>query len=117
MPRLPLVIILAVIFISWTANAVQQTGSPASPAITGGGVTLTETDKTAVLSNGIVTATIGKASATVLSVNYKGHEFVSDSGRHKTIYFSRDGGKSFEGLSRCVFSVTARTPEMVDISC
>jgi len=82
-----------------------------------GDVTLSQDGNNAILSNGLVTVMVNTPSATVLSVKYKGNEFVSSTGRHKTIYFSRDGGKAYERLSGCVFSVTARTPDMVDISC
>ena len=83
----------------------------------GTAVTVVMAGKNVVLANGIVTATIDPGSATIVSLRYQGHEMVSQSGRHKTIYFFLDGDKGYERISPCVFFVKQRTPDMVDISC
>jgi len=73
--------------------------------------------KNVVLANGIVTATIDPVAAEILSLRYQGHELVSQTGRHKAIYFFLDGDKGYDRTAPCVLSVNSRTAEMVDISC
>lgn len=67
------------------------------------------------LSNGIITAVINVASATVASLKFKGQEMVSQSGRHTTIYYSQAG--PYERPSHCEYSVTTQKPGVIDISC
>jgi Polysaccharide lyase family 4, domain III/Polysaccharide lyase family 4, domain II/Rhamnogalacturonate lyase family len=90
------------------ANIKAQGGPPVTAYMTG---------KNAALANGIVTATIDPGSATILSLRYQGLEMISQTGRHKTIYFSMNGDKGYTGFSGCTFSITTRTSDMVDISC
>lgn len=80
-------------------------------------VTMVTAGKNVVLANGIVTATIDTSSATVLSLRYQGHEMISQTGRHQSLYFFLDGDKGYERFSTCVFSVKQGTPDIVDISC
>ena len=68
------------------------------------------------LTNGIIRATIIPDSAEVESIYYKGRDMIEQGG-HGHIYFSRDGGDDYETLTHCVYSVTTRTPDTVDISC
>ncbi|MEA3208710.1 MAG: hypothetical protein QOE70_1767 [Chthoniobacter sp.] len=79
----------------------------------GANVTLTDNGTTAVLANGIVTATIIKAQARITSLTYNGNQMVDPKG----LYWSMDGGKSYQNPVRCIFSVVTQTPEMVDVSC
>ena len=80
-------------------------------------VTLARQGGNVTLANGIITAVIDTASAKVVSLRYQGHEMVSQTGRHKTIYFFVVGDKGYEIASPCVFSVKRQTPDLVDISC
>src|SRR6202044_1644197 len=41
---------------------------------------------------------------------------ISQTGRHKTLYFFFDGDKGYERFKDCVLSVKVRNPEMVDLS-
>jgi rhamnogalacturonan endolyase len=97
-------------------------GLPVQANVPGGGtdgpdVTLVQTGHTAVLANGTITATLNTQSAEIISIRFHGKEFVSDAGVHKRIYFSRDGGATYENISHCVTSVVKKTPDTIDISC
>jgi len=83
----------------------------------GTAVTAVMAGNNVVLANGIVTATIQPDTAQVISLRYKGYEMVSQTGRHKTVYFSMNGDKDYTAFSGCALSVKTRTPDMVDISC
>jgi hypothetical protein len=98
-------------------------GREAVPAdVPGGGddgpnVTINRQGGRVTLANGIITAVIDTASAKVVSLRYQGHEMISQTGRHKTIYFFVVGNKDYEIANPCVFSVKRQTPDLVDISC
>ncbi len=79
-------------------------------------VTLTLQGNNVLLSNGIISATINTRTAEVNSLLFKGRDMVNRSGKSH-MYFSRDGGTTYENLAHCVCSVTTRTPDTVDISC
>ena len=90
------------------------TASPAGANVPGGGatgpdVTLREAGANVVLENGLLTATIAKASATITSLKFRGYEMIRDG------YYSMGGGKGFRVPARCVYSVKAQTPDQVDI--
>ncbi|MCW3051527.1 MAG: hypothetical protein JWN14_697, partial [Chthonomonadales bacterium] len=55
--------------------------------------------------------------AEITSLRYRDHEFVSNTGRHRNIYFSRDGGTSFEKLSDCRATLAGPSSEGVDLAC
>ena len=80
----------------------------------GANVTLTTTGTTATLANGVVTAIIEKSTGKVTSYTLNGTQMLDTSG---LIYYSLDGGTSFDIPSGCVYSATASTTDMVDISC
>src|SRR4051794_25216626 len=81
----------------------------------GVGANVTLTDGSSVtLANGIITAVIQKSTAKVTSYLFNGTQMLDTSG---LIYYSMDGGTSYENPGNCVYSVTANTPDMVDISC
>jgi rhamnogalacturonan endolyase len=80
---------------------------------TGPDVVLTDNGSTVILDNGTVSATIVKTSARVASLLYQGFEMVATD---RQIYFSMDGGASYEQPSNCVYSVKTETPDIVDIS-
>ena len=83
----------------------------------GAAVTAIMAGKNVVLANGVVTATIDPVAAEILSLRYQGHELVSQTGRHKAIYFFLDGDRGYDRTAPCVLTVNSRTAEMVDISC
>ena len=70
--------------------------------------------KSAILSNGRVTATIEKYSGAITSMVIDGTEMVDVK---KRIYFSMDGGKRYDGPTGCDFAVHVATPDMIDVVC
>ena len=70
-----------------------------------------------VLANGLVTVALDPGNATVTGLRYGGHELVSRTGRHRAVYFSRDGGGDYETLPHCTATVAARSPDGVDVRC
>jgi rhamnogalacturonan endolyase len=83
-----------------------------SPGV-GANVTLATTSTTATLSNGVITAVIQKSSGKVSSYLFNGTQMVDPS---NPIYYSMDGGASYEQPSNCVYSVTSQSTDMVDLS-
>jgi len=99
-------------------GALMLLSGPVAAAEAGGPrVTLNQQGKVAVLENGLITATLQPDAAQVVSIKFRGHEMVNNTGRHRNIYFSRDGGASYETVTHCAASVTTQTPETVDVSC
>jgi rhamnogalacturonan endolyase len=80
-------------------------------------VEIKSSGRNVVLSNGIISATIDPADASIQSIKYAGHEMVSTAGRHKEIYFSRDGAASYERPDHCSGSITSQTSGTIDYSC
>jgi rhamnogalacturonan endolyase len=80
----------------------------------GANVTLTVGSSTVTLANGVITAVIEKSTGKVTSYLFNGTQMLDTSG---LIYFSMDGGSSYEQPGNCVYSATVNTPDMVDISC
>ena len=90
------------------------TALPAGANVPGGGaagpdVVLHNASANVMLENGLLTATIAKASATITSLKFRGYEMIRDG------YYSMDGGKRFRVPARCVFSIKTQTPEQADI--
>lgn len=63
------------------------------------------------MGNGIISATIQKNNGQIRSMLYSGFETVLGN-----IYYSMDGGSSFQTPGPCVFSVTTQTPDLLDLS-
>lgn len=79
----------------------------------GANVTLSTTSSTVTLSNGVITAVIQKSTGKVSSYLFNGTQMVDPA---NPIYYSMDGGASYEQPSNCVYSVTTQTADMVDVS-
>ena len=79
----------------------------------GANVTLTTTATTATLDNGVIQAVIDKATGKVTSYKLNGFQMVDPA---NPIYYSMDGGASYEQPSNCVYSVTSQSTDMVDLS-
>jgi rhamnogalacturonan endolyase len=77
--------------------------------VTGPDVTLTESNNTVVLANGIISARILKSSAAITSLTFRGNEML------RAGYYSMDGGNHYRIPARCIYSVKTRSPELVDI--
>ncbi len=99
--------------IAAVALLLEATNASAAPLP----VQITQEAGRVVLSNATVSATIDSENAQVLSIEYDGHEMVSRTGRHRNIYFSRDGGADYETLPHCTGSIANRSPEMIDYAC
>lgn len=84
-------------------------------AASGQDVTLTDQGSSVTLDNGYLTATITKSNAKVTSLMYQGHQMVNTSS-NGYIYFSMDGGATYEQPSGCIYGVTQATADIVDIS-
>ena len=80
----------------------------------GADVTLSTSGSTVTLANGVIAATIDTSTATVTSYLFNGMQMLNTSG---LIYYSMDGGTSYENPGNCVYSVTTSNADMVDISC
>lgn len=68
----------------------------------------------AILSNGIITATIHKDGASIRSLRYRDTEFIRQ--QRGGAYFSMDGGKNYRVPSACAFRIHQQTPELIDIA-
>ncbi|HEU5071390.1 MAG TPA: polysaccharide lyase family protein [Verrucomicrobiae bacterium] len=80
----------------------------------GANVTLTSSGGNVILANGIISATIATNNAKVTSYLFNGRQMLDASG---LIYYSMDGGTSYEQPANCVYRVATNTTDMVDISC
>jgi len=76
----------------------------------GANVTLTDNGSFVTLANGILTAKITKSSAQVTSMVFLGKETVSGN-----IYFSMDGGSSYENPGNGGFWIKSYTTDRVDV--
>ena len=74
-------------------------------------VTLTDNGSTVTLANGTVSAVIQKSSGQITSMLYNGLQTVMGN-----VYYSMDGGASYQQPGPCVFSVTTQTPDLIDLS-
>ena len=102
----------AILFCATTAT-LGLANIPGGGTDTGPDVSLIDNGSTVVLDNGTVTATIVKTNAKVASLLYQGLQMVATD---RQIYFSMDGGSSYEQPTNCVYSVKSWTPDLVDIS-
>ena len=80
----------------------------------GANVTLATTSTTATLDNGVIQAVIDKATGKVTSYKLNGTQMVDPA---NPIYYSMDGGTSYEQPSGCVYSLVTSTTDHVEISC
>ncbi len=80
----------------------------------GANVTLSVSGGNVTLANGTITAVIATSSAQVTSYLFNGTQMLDTSGK---VYYSMDGGTSYENPGNCVYSVTTSNADMVDISC
>lgn len=80
----------------------------------GANVVLSTTSSTATLNNGVIEAIIDKATGKVSSMKLNGVQTVDPA---KPIYYSMDGGSTYEQPSGCVYSTVINTPDHVEVSC
>lgn len=108
-------------FLTAAACAFFFCGHPLRANDAGGGapgrgapVTLTTDAKTATLDNGLVRAVIDKASGRINRYQFAGTDMVDPA---NPIYYSFDGGASYEQPSGCVFTVVNQSADSVEVSC
>jgi rhamnogalacturonan endolyase len=77
-------------------------------------VTLEQKDDLAILSNGLITATVSKTGASIRSLRFRDTEFIRQN--RGGAYYSMDGGKTFRVPRDCTFRIHHQTPEMIDIA-
>lgn len=94
-----------------TARANDAGGGAAG---VGANVTLSTTSTTATLANGVITAVIEKSTGRVTSYTLNGTQMVDPS---NPIYYSMDGGTSYEQPSGCVYSLVSSSTDHIEISC
>ena len=78
----------------------------------GANVTLSTTSTTATLSNGVIVAVIEKSTGRIASYKLNGTEMADPA---NPIYYSMDGGASYENPSGCVYSLVSSATDMVHI--
>ena len=105
-----------IFYLGWLAFTTVSWANDAGGGTNGAGanVTLAYAGGNATLGNGVITAVIATSSAQVTSYLFNGTQMLDTSGR---IYYSMDGGTSYENPGNCVYSVTTSNADMVDISC
>jgi len=74
-------------------------------------VTLTDNGTTVTLANAIVSARVQKNNAQITSMKLGALETVSGN-----VYYSMDGGSTYQQPGPCVYSITSQTPDFVDLS-
>ncbi len=76
-------------------------------------VTLTDLGSNIVLDNGIVSATIGKSNARLLSIKHKGSELLGNGG---VGYLQVVVNKKFSSPSEATFSIIAKDDNLIDVA-
>ena len=85
-------------------------GSGANVTISG----TSNSSSTVTLSNGVISATIQKSTGKVTSYTFNGTQMLDTSGQ---IYYSMDGGATFDVPSGCVYSLVNSSTNSIEISC
>jgi hypothetical protein len=80
-------------------------------AVAYGQVTLTDNGVTVTLDNGIMSAIIQKNNGQITSMMFAGFQTVMGN-----IYYSMDGGSTYQTPGPCVFSVTSQSSDLIDLS-
>jgi rhamnogalacturonan endolyase len=85
-----------------------------TPPLFAAAVKLEEKGNLAILSNGIITASIHKDGASIRSLRFRGTEFIRQ--QRGGAYYSMDGGKNYRTPANCTFRIHHQTPELIDIA-
>jgi len=80
-------------------------------------VTLAQNGNNFEFDNGNVKVTINGPTATVTDFRFHDTAFINSFGRHNAIYWSMDGGNTYQNPSHAVCSVKTDTTEMADVGC
>ena len=82
-----------------------------------GKVTLAHHGENYDFDNGNVKVTLNGPSATITDFRYHGTDFINEVGNHEAIYWSMDGGASYQNPKHATCTVKSDTPEMADVGC
>jgi hypothetical protein len=82
-----------------------------------GKVTLAHHGENYDFDNGNVKVTVNGPTATVTDFRYHGTDFINSVGKHDAIYWSMDGGASYQNPSHASCTVKTDTPDMADVGC
>ena len=85
-----------------------------TPPLFAAEVKLEEKGNLAILSNGIITASIHKDGASIRSLRFRETEFIRQ--QRGGAYYSMDGGKNYRTPANCTFRIHRQTPELIDIA-
>lgn len=110
MPSIGLALLLVLVASPAMANVAGGNGDRAN-------VTLNHHGEEYTLANGNVTATILGPEGSVVSLKYHGTNLIASSGKHDQIYWSMDGGKSYQNPGGMKCTVKADTTDMADVGC
>jgi rhamnogalacturonan endolyase len=96
---------------------------PAHASTTPGGngdtgkVTLAHHGENYDFDNGNVKVTLNGPTATITDFRYHGTDFINQVGKHEAIYWSMDGGASYQNPAHATCTVKTDTPDMADVGC
>ncbi len=107
-------IVLALWLSVQVLGVVRANDAGGGVAGVGANVTLTETSTTVTLDNGVIQAIIQKSSGKVSSYKLNGTQMVDPA---NPIYYSMDGGTTYEQPSGCVYSLVVNRTDHIEISC
>lgn len=74
-------------------------------------VTLVDNGAAVTLANGLVTATIQKSNGQITSMKFGALQTVQGN-----VYYSMDGGSSYQQPGPCVYSISQQTTDLIDVS-
>ena len=80
----------------------------------GAPVSMEEKGDLVLLSNGIISASIARTTASIRSLRFRDTEFIRQ--QRGGAYYSMDGGKNFRVPSDCTFRIHQQTPDLIDIA-
>lgn len=80
-------------------------------------VSLKKHGETYAFDNGNLQVELDGPNATITSMRYRGTDFINRVGNHEQIYWSMDGGSSYQNPRGAVCAVKADTPDMADVGC
>lgn len=108
------------LFVGWTVFVLALL--PAYANVPGGdgdlrAVTFAQHGEVYDLSNGNISFSIEEPTATIASFRFHKDDLVNSNGRHDTIYWSMDGGTSYQNPGHCQCAVKTNTADMVDVGC
>ncbi|MFO1487561.1 MAG: polysaccharide lyase family protein [Verrucomicrobiota bacterium] len=106
-----ILVCLGIVCLSFMALTVRA--NDPGGGTNGANVTLTDNGSSVTLANGILSATIDKASGKVTSMLYGGRQVVQSGGN---VYYSMDGDDGYREMGNCAYVIKTNSSDMVDVS-